>query len=818
MSNSNDKIIDVNGNVYANTLAINNVIRFSDGTTQNTASSSTPVGIPYVTFFGATGNGTTNDANAFVNACANSTGFCVPPGTYLIATTVNITKPMVMQPGAIILVAAGITLTVSSSLDADLWKIFDGPGSVKFAGGSVNKVYPQWWGAISNNNTTTFANDCTPAFQKAIDSNAAVYVPSGYYYISSTVVLSIETLIEFEGGYVTTGNTTPGGPEPFYDNRAVVYSDQDIWFFEVRTGRTTISGGVFNAVSIPNHTKGIFRLVPRGARRSSGAWNGNMHLTKIINVSVIGYLIGNRPTTLPVAGQGSIGIYVDWDEVYGLSTTPNILNCVFSGYFESVKSVFFDPGPTYSFSYAAGQWNTFDFVCERVKQIIQLSELHSNELQLTGNGRDNVYEVGMPGIVFKTGRNVVDTTLSDNFGVSGDTFDDYVGNFYFTKSPNYRPDSTVWTNMHGLVPDRGFFGLTNAPGWLFNGKGAGLNKISSTANILTGIHNRYPTSIGFYKKPSGISSFSELIKPSTATDAGLGLPATVSTDITTSSAYLYNMFNTVATPTSLAWNANAMDSDYVEIYISGLGGIGLTEFYMYLTATSNSAAGIKQYQILTLSSSGAVINNHVWDCKASNADFYNGNGLFNQQLNSGTSAYSIIIRLIGSYSSSEAVTVRDIACFLANEIVKPSVDTAGGRLTGPLTAIGLVQTTKTGTITTSTASSTVTGTNTLFLTEVSVGSLLYDTTGAYVGQVSTIANNTSLTLSSNSILNLTNAVYQSQHRPPDVAIGDGSWDSPGLLRLGNSWLWVDASGRLRIKNSAIRPTSDTDGIIVGTQS
>lgn len=48
-----------------------------------------------------------------------------------------------------------------------------------------------------------------------------------------------------------------------------------------------------------------------------------------------------------------------------------------------------------------------------------------------------------------------------------------------------------------------------------------------------------------------------------------------------------------------------------------------------------------------------------------------------------------------------------------------------------------------------------------------------------------------------------------------VTIGDGAWNGMPV-RLGAYRLWVDGSGRLRIKNSA--PTSDTDGTIVGTQS
>lgn len=49
----------------------------------------------------------------------------------------------------------------------------------------------------------------------------------------------------------------------------------------------------------------------------------------------------------------------------------------------------------------------------------------------------------------------------------------------------------------------------------------------------------------------------------------------------------------------------------------------------------------------------------------------------------------------------------------------------------------------------------------------------------------------------------------------DVMAGGSSWTT-GHMRLGAYHLWVDSSGRLRIKSSA--PSSDTDGTIVGTQS
>ena len=43
-----------------------------------------------------------------------------------------------------------------------------------------------------------------------------------------------------------------------------------------------------------------------------------------------------------------------------------------------------------------------------------------------------------------------------------------------------------------------------------------------------------------------------------------------------------------------------------------------------------------------------------------------------------------------------------------------------------------------------------------------------------------------------------------------------TWNGAQPLTLGAFNLWVDASGRLRIKSSA--PASDTDGAVVGTQA
>lgn len=73
----------------------------------------------------------------------------------------------------------------------------------------------------------------------------------------------------------------------------------------------------------------------------------------------------------------------------------------------------------------------------------------------------------------------------------------------------------------------------------------------------------------------------------------------------------------------------------------------------------------------------------------------------------------------------------------------------------------MVSTAKSGTISTSTSSTTVTGVGTSFTTELKVGSELYTTDASpqYVGTVASITNNTSLTLNSNASIALAGAPY-----------------------------------------------------------
>lgn len=73
---------------------------------------------------------------------------------------------------------------------------------------------------------------------------------------------------------------------------------------------------------------------------------------------------------------------------------------------------------------------------------------------------------------------------------------------------------------------------------------------------------------------------------------------------------------------------------------------------------------------------------------------------------------------------------------------------------------------RTGTISSSTGSNTVTGTSTLFLTQLSIGSVITTQGGTAIGTVASITSNTSLTLTANASSNNTTQTYRTTGGPP----------------------------------------------------
>jgi hypothetical protein len=108
----------------------------------------------------------------------------------------------------------------------------------------------------------------------------------------------------------------------------------------------------------------------------------------------------------------------------------------------------------------------------------------------------------------------------------------------------------------------------------------------------------------------------------------------------------------------------------------------------------------------------------------------------------------------------------------------------------------------TGTVTCATNSATVTGSSTAFLTELRVGSWIGNTSGNTVGIVSSIANNTSLTLTANAAVAISGATarYNPYGVPYTVAtansaiIPSNTVERDILVGQGNIVSYLNVSG------------------------
>jgi hypothetical protein len=110
----------------------------------------------------------------------------LPPGTWAVEANLVVPHNVTLRvdPGALLHVADGVTLTVQGPLEAGIRQIFQcaGTGKVLCNGSSVREVYPQWWGAKADGTERVVT---TQAFQAAINAHSRIFVPAGTYLVNN---------------------------------------------------------------------------------------------------------------------------------------------------------------------------------------------------------------------------------------------------------------------------------------------------------------------------------------------------------------------------------------------------------------------------------------------------------------------------------------------------------------------------------------------------------------------------------------------------------------------------------------------------------
>ncbi|PTQ12966.1 hypothetical protein CLG96_02145 [Sphingomonas oleivorans] len=120
------------------------------------------------------GNGTTDNAAAFLAAQAARQQNRLTAGIYRISSSLTLTGVWIFEPGAMILVPDGVTLSVNAIIFAGAWQIFTGwpadTSSIRVATANDKSrivflrnqtLLPEWFGAVGDN----IAND-KPAWQR----------------------------------------------------------------------------------------------------------------------------------------------------------------------------------------------------------------------------------------------------------------------------------------------------------------------------------------------------------------------------------------------------------------------------------------------------------------------------------------------------------------------------------------------------------------------------------------------------------------------------------------------------------------------------
>lgn len=166
---------------------------------------------------GAAGDGVTADDAVLSDVDASEYPLVLDPEkTFLVSQDLTLSKGVISE-GGIIKRAAGVTVTFSGPFDAGLNQALlaedpnDGAGFV-FGPGSVDRFFPQWWGARGDGVTSD-----TAALQAAFDqpvlngSRGTVEIPQGTYRIGSPLTVDIGfTSLVSSGAVIDASPITAG--------------------------------------------------------------------------------------------------------------------------------------------------------------------------------------------------------------------------------------------------------------------------------------------------------------------------------------------------------------------------------------------------------------------------------------------------------------------------------------------------------------------------------------------------------------------------------------------------------------------------------
>lgn len=122
-------------------------------------------------------------------------------GPITISTAITVPSNILLKASnreSVITKSGSATLTINGPFDAGLHQVFSGfnPGDVTFGTGYVKEVFPHWWGATHNTDSTT-------AILSSVASHSVINISVGTLISSSTITLGSYQTLKGEGQYLS---------------------------------------------------------------------------------------------------------------------------------------------------------------------------------------------------------------------------------------------------------------------------------------------------------------------------------------------------------------------------------------------------------------------------------------------------------------------------------------------------------------------------------------------------------------------------------------------------------------------------------------
>lgn len=106
----------------------------------------------------------------------------LPAGTHIVASNMTIKADVVLEPGAIIDVMAGKTISFLGDMRAPVGRIFKGGGTIDLNRSRTPVAYPEWWGAGRDDSSV----DSLPAMNACLKSHPHMQLGAADYFISNS--------------------------------------------------------------------------------------------------------------------------------------------------------------------------------------------------------------------------------------------------------------------------------------------------------------------------------------------------------------------------------------------------------------------------------------------------------------------------------------------------------------------------------------------------------------------------------------------------------------------------------------------------------